>query len=31
MGKPMPVERFLEWLQHWRPPESLDQSENMAV
>ncbi|WP_343651402.1 EAL domain-containing protein [Herbaspirillum sp.] len=31
MGKPMPVERFLEWLQHWRAPEIVDQSENMAV
>ncbi|WP_254427008.1 bifunctional diguanylate cyclase/phosphodiesterase [Herbaspirillum sp. VT-16-41] len=31
MGKPMPVERFLEWLQQWRAPEALDQSENMAV
>jgi diguanylate cyclase (GGDEF)-like protein len=31
MGKPMPVERFLEWLQQWRAPEMLDQSENMAI
>lgn len=31
MGKPMPVERFLEWLQQWRAPEMLDQSENVAI
>lgn len=31
MGKPMPVERFLEWLPQWRAPEALDQSENVAI
>jgi diguanylate cyclase (GGDEF)-like protein len=31
MGKPMPVDRFLEWLQSWRAPAMLDQSENVAV
>ncbi|MCA1326622.1 putative bifunctional diguanylate cyclase/phosphodiesterase [Herbaspirillum sp. alder98] len=31
MGKPMPVDRFLEWLNTWRAPMMLDQSENMAV
>ncbi len=31
MGKPMPVDRFLEWLHQWRAPATLDQSENMAV
>lgn len=31
MGKPMPVERFLEWLQQWRAPAVIDQSENVAV
>ncbi|KAF1041645.1 MAG: putative signaling protein [Herbaspirillum frisingense] len=31
MGKPMPVDRFLEWLQGWRAPAMLDQSENVAV
>ncbi len=31
MGKPMPVERFLEWLHQWRAPEMLDQSENVAI
>jgi diguanylate cyclase (GGDEF)-like protein len=31
MGKPMPVERFLEWLDTWRAPAMLDQSENVAV
>ncbi len=31
MGKPMPVDRFLEWLHQWRAPAMQDQSENMAV
>lgn len=31
MGKPMPVDRFLEWLQSWRAPAMLGQSENVAV
>ncbi|BEV16089.1 EAL domain-containing protein [Herbaspirillum sp. DW155] len=31
MGKPMPVERFMEWLPRWRAPQVLDQSENIAI
>jgi len=31
MSKPMPGDRFVEWLEQWTPPEMPSQSENMAI
>ena len=31
MSKPMPGDRFIEWLEQWKAPEMPGQSENMAI
>jgi len=31
MSKPMPGDRLIEWLEHWKAPELPSQSENMAI
>lgn len=31
MSKPMPGDRFAEWLEQWKPPELPSQSENVAI
>ncbi|WP_050478008.1 putative bifunctional diguanylate cyclase/phosphodiesterase [Herbaspirillum rhizosphaerae] len=31
MSKPMPGDRFIEWLEQWKAPEMPSQSENMAI
>lgn len=31
MSKPMPGDRFIEWLEQWTPPDVPSQTENMAI